>query len=148
MPNSNGIAPIEFIIRSKQAQLLLTIAQVFGCPTSVLLTIAQVFGCPTSVLDPTVQCLASLPKFSPRSPRALFTEFSQKYSSTDPLVLNLETISITPQYHVFLEHSQPMTGYLMVLGYFATSMDQMKNPQTQSQVLCTWGPTSSRCRLF
>lgn len=89
MPKSNGIAPIELVVRSKN-------------PTHVLVN-AHVFGSPAYVLDPKLQGLSKLPKFSPRSRRGMFVGFSQQHSSTVPLILNLSTLSITPQFHVVFD---------------------------------------------
>jgi Reverse transcriptase (RNA-dependent DNA polymerase) len=55
------------------------------------------------VLDPKLQDGHSLPKFQPRSRRGVFMGFSLKHASTVPLILNLSTGSITPQYHVVFD---------------------------------------------
>jgi Reverse transcriptase (RNA-dependent DNA polymerase) len=89
MPKSNGFSPLEIIVKSRHPRRILTNAHVFGCPTYVL--------------DPKLQNYGKLPKFSPRSRRGVFLGFSLKHSSTVPLILNLDTLSITPQYHVVFD---------------------------------------------
>ena len=89
VPKTNGIAPIELIVRSKNARHVLQQAHVFGCPCYVL--------------DPKLQGLSKLPKFTPRSNRGVFVGFSPKHSSLVPLVLNLQTLTITPQFHVMFD---------------------------------------------
>ena len=63
----------------------------------------HVWGCPIYVLDPHLQGGQKLPRWEPRSRRGVFMGFSHLHSSEVPLVLNLETGSITPQYHVVFD---------------------------------------------
>ena len=44
-----------------------------------------------------------LPRWEPRSRRALFVGMSPNHSSNVPLVLNLKTGSISPQFHVVFD---------------------------------------------
>ena len=44
-----------------------------------------------------------LPRWQPRSRRGVFVGFSTLHSSEVSLVLNLQTGSITPQYHVVFD---------------------------------------------
>jgi hypothetical protein len=44
-----------------------------------------------------------LPKWNPRSRRAVFLGFSAEHASTVPLVLNLDTFYISPQFHVVFD---------------------------------------------
>ena len=60
----------------------------------------HVWGCPVYVLDPYLQAGQKLPRWQPRSRRGVFIGFGNLHSSEVPLVLNLQTGSITPQYHV------------------------------------------------
>lgn len=89
MPKLTGMAPIDLLSRVKQNQRVLTNAHVFGCPAYVL--------------DPKLQDGNSIPKFSPRSSRGMFVGFSRRHSSLVPLILNLSTLSISPQYHVVFD---------------------------------------------
>ena len=88
--NQNGISPIELLTYSKhQRRELLN---------------AHVFGSPVYVLDPKLHSAGGfIPKFSPRSRRGVFVGMSTRHSSTIPLVLNLTTLTITPQYHVVFD---------------------------------------------
>lgn len=89
MPKATGISPLELIVRIKDPRMVLKNAHVFGCPAFVL--------------DPKLQTGSMIPKFSPRSRRGIFVGFSLKHSSQVPLILNLATLSITPQFHVMFD---------------------------------------------
>jgi hypothetical protein len=54
-------------------------------------------------LDPHLQAGQKLPRWEPRSRRGVFIGFSNLHSSEAPLVLNLATGSITPQFHVIFD---------------------------------------------
>ena len=75
---------------------------------------AHVFGCPVYVLDPRLQDGKKIPKWDPRARLGMFLGFSPLHSSTVPLVLNLRTGRISPQYHVIFDdkfetvHSVPL----------------------------------------
>ena len=61
------------------------------------------WGCPVYVLDPSLQAGKKLPRWEPRSRRGVFVGLSTIHSSEVPLILNLTTGSITPQYHVVFD---------------------------------------------
>ena len=61
------------------------------------------FGCPVFVLDPALQDGNKLPKWNARARRGMFVGFSPLHSSLVPLVLNITTGKITPQYHVIFD---------------------------------------------
>jgi hypothetical protein len=64
------------------------------------------WGCPVYVLDPTLQTGKQFPRWQqPRSRRGVFLGLSSIHSSKVPLVLNLQTGSITTHYHVVLDDS-------------------------------------------
>ena len=63
----------------------------------------HVWGCPSYVLDPKMQNGMKLPRWEPTSRRALFVGMSPNHSSNVPLVLNLKTGSISPQFHVVFD---------------------------------------------
>jgi hypothetical protein len=63
----------------------------------------HVWGCPTYVLDPKLQEGKKLPRWQPRSRQGMFLGLSPKHSSDVPLILNLQTGSISPQYHVVFD---------------------------------------------
>ena len=50
-------------------------------------------------LDKTITDGKKLPRWDSRSKRQVFVGMSQKHASTVPLVLNLDTGAITPQFH-------------------------------------------------
>jgi hypothetical protein len=64
---------------------------------------AHVFGCPVYVLDPKLQNGAKFPKFKARSRRGVFAGLSRQHSSLVPMIMNLQTLSMTPQYHVVFD---------------------------------------------
>jgi hypothetical protein len=61
------------------------------------------WGAPTYVLDPQLQSGNKLPRWQPCSCRGIFLGFSTIHSSEVPLILNLVTGSITPQFHVVID---------------------------------------------
>ncbi len=61
------------------------------------------FGCPVYVLDPVLQDGNKLPKWSTRARKGMFVGFSAVHSSLVPLVLNITTGKITPQFHVIFD---------------------------------------------
>ena len=89
LPNAQGLCPADLFTGST-------------VPRHRLKDI-HVWGCPIYVLDPHLQAGQKLPRWQPRSRRAVFMGFSNLHSSEVPLVLNLETGSITPQYHVVFD---------------------------------------------
>jgi hypothetical protein len=64
---------------------------------------AHVFGCPVYVLDPHLQNGQRIPKWNARARQGMFVGFSTEHSSLVPLVLNLSTGNISPQYHVIFD---------------------------------------------
>jgi hypothetical protein len=64
---------------------------------------SHVWGCPTYVLDPTLQDGKKLPKWSPRKRRGQFLGWSKSHASSVALVRNLNTGSITPQFHTVMD---------------------------------------------
>ena len=61
------------------------------------------FGCPVYVLEPKLQDGKKIPKWSPRARLGMFLGFSPVHSSLVPLVLNVRTGKISPQYHVIFD---------------------------------------------
>jgi hypothetical protein len=64
---------------------------------------AQVWGCPVYVLDPALQDGKKIPKWDSRARQGIFVGFSEEHSSLVPLVFNLRTPHISPQYHVIFD---------------------------------------------
>jgi hypothetical protein len=65
---------------------------------------AHVFGCPVYVLDAALQDGHKIPKWSPHACLSLFLGFSDLHSSQVPLILNVQTGKISPQYHVIFDN--------------------------------------------
>ena len=64
---------------------------------------AHVWGCPVYVLEPALQDGKKIPKWQPRARLGMFVGFSLVHSSLVPLVLNVSTGKISPQYHVVFD---------------------------------------------
>ena len=63
----------------------------------------RVWGCPVYVLEPELQDGKKIPKWQPRARLGMFVGFSEVHSSLVPLVLNVATGKISPQYHVVFD---------------------------------------------
>ncbi len=101
LPNKeSGITPNELWSRSKSHDNILARAHVFGCPVYVL--------------DTKLQDRKKIPKWAPQACLGLFLGFSELHSSQVPLVLNVVTGKISPQFHVIFNdkfetvHSLPL----------------------------------------
>ena len=88
-PNLKGICPADIFTGST-------------VPRHRLLDL-HVWGCPVYILDPKLQQGKKLPRWEPRSCCGIFVGLSKVHSSEVPLVLNLQTGSITPQFHVVFD---------------------------------------------
>ena len=64
---------------------------------------AHVFGCPVYMLDPRLVDGDKIPKWNHRARMGMFLGFSHEHSSLVPLVLNLRTGHVSPQYHVIFD---------------------------------------------
>jgi hypothetical protein len=64
---------------------------------------ARVWGCPSYVLSPTLQDGKKIPKWAPRARRGQFLGFSKQHSSMIGLLRNIQTGSVTPQFHVVFD---------------------------------------------
>lgn len=76
------------------------------CGTSIAcqhLQRVRVWGCPGYVLSPTLQDGKKIPKWAPKARRGQFLGFSRQHSSTIGLMRNLETGSISPQFHIVFD---------------------------------------------
>jgi hypothetical protein len=63
----------------------------------------HVWGCLVYILDPQLQEGQKLPQWQPQFRHDVFLGISNLHSSEVPLVLNLQTGSITPQFHVVFD---------------------------------------------
>ena len=64
---------------------------------------AHVWRCPVHVLKPVLQDGKNMAKWFPRARLGMFMSFSLVYSLLVPLVLNIATGQISPQYHVVFD---------------------------------------------
>jgi hypothetical protein len=72
-------------------------------PTDSELARSHVFGCPVYVLDASLQDGKKIPKWNPRARLGLFLGFFHLHSSQVPLVLNVASGHISPQFHVIFD---------------------------------------------
>ena len=89
LPNERGIAPADLFTGSTVPRYKLKNYHVWGAPVYVL--------------DPVLQGGKKLPRWQPKSRRGVFVGFSDAHSSDVPLVLNLQTGHISPQFHVVFD---------------------------------------------
>ncbi len=89
VPNQNNMCPMDIILK-------------MVVPRHVLQH-THVWGAPVFVLDPRLQDGHKIPKFDPRSRQGLNLGWSPKHASTVPLVLNLTTGKVSPQFHVVFD---------------------------------------------
>ncbi len=71
--------------------------------SGVILSLIHVFGCPVYMLDATLQDGKKIPKWSPHARLGLFLGFLDVHSSQVPMVLNVVTGKISPQFHDFFD---------------------------------------------
>ena len=88
----SGLSPYELWNRSTLS------------PTRELFGDCHVWGSPCFVLSPKLQKSGvKIPKWQPRSRKGIYLGFSPFHSSTVGLVLNLQTKSISPQWHIVVD---------------------------------------------
>ena len=63
----------------------------------------HVWGCPVYVLDKSIQDGKKIPKWKTRSDRSVYMGISASHASSVPLVLNVRTGAITPQFHIVFD---------------------------------------------
>jgi hypothetical protein len=63
----------------------------------------HVWGCPVYVLEKSLQDGQKIPRWRPRSNRTVYVGVSAMHASSVPLVLNISTGSITPQFHIVFD---------------------------------------------
>jgi hypothetical protein len=89
LPGTNNVCPLDLVLRTT-------------VPRHALKNL-HVWGCPVYVLDPKLQDGGHIPKFEPRSRMGLHLGWSPMHASTVPLILNLTTGHVSPQYHVLFD---------------------------------------------
>jgi len=61
----------------------------------------HIWGCPAYVLDKTITADGKkLPQWKPHSSHGMYLGHADKYASSAPLILNIQTGFIMPQFHV------------------------------------------------
>jgi hypothetical protein len=89
MPTDNNVCPLDIVLGTT-------------VPRTALRNL-HVWGAPCFVLDPKLQDGHKIPKFDSRSRQALHLGLSPRHAATVPLVLNLETGNVSPQFHVVFD---------------------------------------------
>jgi hypothetical protein len=89
MPKQNNMSPLDRLSRTTIPRHTLKETHVYNC---------QMY-----ILDPGMRDGKKIPNFEPRSRWGMFVGLSAKHSSTVPLVLNLSTLTITPQFHAVFD---------------------------------------------
>ena len=89
IPGANNICPMDLVLGSK-------------VPRDHLKNL-HVWGAPAYVLHPKLQDGGKIPKWDPRSRQGLHLGWSPLHASTVPLILNLETGHVSPQFHVLFD---------------------------------------------
>ena len=89
IPGRNNVCPLDLVLRST-------------VPRDHLHNL-HVWGCPSYVLDPRLQDGHKIPKWEPRSRQGLHLGWSPLHASTVPLILNLSTGHVSPQFHVVFD---------------------------------------------
>ena len=75
----------------------------------------RVWGSPLYVLDPKLQDGKKIPKWEKRSTTGILMGFSPAHSSTVSLALNINTGSVTPQFHVIHDELLPLSITLVLI---------------------------------
>jgi hypothetical protein len=101
LPQSNGVAPADLFMGTQ-------------IPRHKLKDM-HTWGCPVYVLDPKLQQGKKLPRWEPKSRKGIFLGFSPYHASDVPLVLNLTSGHISPQYHVVFDD-----GFDTVISHSST----------------------------
>jgi Reverse transcriptase (RNA-dependent DNA polymerase) len=121
-PNmETGVSPISVWTRTTQE--------------SNALRNSHTWGCPVYVLTPKLKDGQKIPKWEPRSRRGQYVGNSPMHASTVGLIRNLQTGTITPQYHLVYddyfetvhsrEDQEPENwGELLRFGRFQTEFDE------------------------
>jgi hypothetical protein len=90
MPSEkNGLSPIDIFTRTRWPQATFRDLHLWGCPVYIL--------------DSRISGGKKIPRWEPWLERSMYMGMSDRHSSTVPLVLNLESGTITPQFHVTLD---------------------------------------------
>jgi hypothetical protein len=89
VPALNNVCPMDLILKTT-------------VPRDHLRSV-HVWGAPCFVLDPKLQDGNKVPKFDPRSRQGLHLGWSPRHASTVPLILNLTTGNVSPQFHVVFD---------------------------------------------
>ena len=107
---------------------------------------AHTWGCPVYVLDPRLKDGKKIPKWEPRSRRGQYMGASPLHASTVGLIRNLQTGSITPQFHAVYDNffetvhsdgADPPDNWedLLVFNRFRSAIDDEDAPELSDEWL-------------
>ena len=97
MPTDSGLSPEEIFTGRKSRNRLEDF---------------HTFGCPVFVLEAALQQGQKIAKWTPRSRMAVYLGHSPNHASTVPLVLNIRSGLVSPQYHGIYDDQFMMTSCL------------------------------------
>ena len=89
IPGTNNVCPLDLVLGTT-------------VPREHLRNL-HVWGAPAYVLHPKLQDGGKIPKWDPRSRQGLHLGWSPLHASTVPLILNLTTGHVSPQFHVIFD---------------------------------------------
>lgn len=89
LPTANNTCPMDLVLKTT-------------VPRDHLRNL-HVWGAPSYVLHPKLQDGGKIPKWDPRSRRGLHLGWSPLHASNVPLILNLTTGHVSPQFHVIFD---------------------------------------------
>ena len=89
VPGANNVCPMDLILKT-------------AVPRDHLRNL-HVWGAPAFVLDPKLQDGKKIPKWEPRSRQGMHLGWSPLHASNVPLILNLHTGHVSPQFHVVFD---------------------------------------------
>ena len=119
-PNyEHGLTPNEIISQTLE-------------PTFNTLKRTHVWGFPAYILGSTIQDGQKIPKWNPHAKRGQFLGFSKDHSTQIGLIRNLQTNSITPQYHVAFDDL-----FTTVTNCDKSGISPQQQLQDWQDILCT-----------
>jgi hypothetical protein len=111
--HQSGLTPLELFTGMKQ-------------PQNGAILRSRVWGCPAYVLDPKLQDGKKLPNWTKRSRCGVYLGVSPQHHTTVGRILNAETGSISPQYHVvYDELYSSVKGFLTNTVFDAETWDSI-----------------------
>jgi hypothetical protein len=123
-PGSSGLSPAEIFAGTKDRNRLADF---------------HAFGCQVFVLEARLQAGHKIPMWEPRSRMAIYLECSPQHASNVPIVMNIKTGLVSPQYHVvFDDHfttTQCLATNILPASWKTLFQERSKNVLADSPIL-------------